>query len=68
MIITTTTHLPPALAKAWLQHLRDFDMANPGCHFSVRMDAPEVSISEAEDMLEITPHLGSVQIFGKLGT
>jgi hypothetical protein len=33
--IFTVAHLPPELRQVWLQHLRDFDTAHPGCHFEV---------------------------------
>ncbi len=31
--------IPPELQQKWLQHVRDFDAANPGCHFEVMVDA-----------------------------
>jgi hypothetical protein len=39
--IFTCAHVPPSLEQKWLQHLRDFDAANPGCHFEVGVDGPE---------------------------
>lgn len=55
MKIFTTAHVPDDLAKAWLQHLRDFDTAHPGCHFQVSIDAPDIAMSEAVKMMDINP-------------
>ena len=46
--IITQAEIPSELEQAWLQHLRDFDAAHPGCHFQVLMDSPEQSIEEME--------------------
>lgn len=38
--ITTVAYLGDDLVQAWLQHLRDFDVAHPGeCHFRVLADS-----------------------------
>ena len=56
MIITTRAHVPDELGGAWLQHLRDFDTAHPGCHFEVVADAPEMSTGEIiKTLKDISP-------------
>ena len=37
-IIITRVLIPEALTKAWLQHVRDFDIAHPGCHFDMMVE------------------------------
>jgi hypothetical protein len=55
-------HLPEALTQAWLQHLRDFDVAHPGCHFEIMADAPEMSLVDMLKELQVTPGLTFQQI------
>lgn len=61
--IFTTAHVPDELRQAWLQHLRDFDTAHPGCHFEVAVDAPEASLAEMVAELRLNPELTFQQIF-----
>ena len=56
-------HVPPELEQAWLQHLRDFDTAHPGCHFEVGIDAPKETFAEMVERLRIEPGLSFMQIF-----
>jgi hypothetical protein len=60
--IFTLAHVPPALERAWLQHLRDFDIANPGCHFEVMADTPKATFSEILEMLRLNPALTFTEI------
>jgi hypothetical protein len=56
MKILTIADVPDELAQEWLQHLRDFDAAHPGCHFDIAANAPNVSSGAAMEMLlEIEP-------------
>lgn len=56
--ILTLAEVPPELAHAWLQHLRDFDAANPGCHFEVKVyDATDRPLDEIREILNIDPPL-----------
>lgn len=55
--IFTIAHVPDDLNQAWLQHLRDFDAAHPGCHFQVFADAPDVSSEEVLKMMVVKPDL-----------
>lgn len=57
MKIFTVANVPDALMQAWLQHLRDFDSAHPGCHFEVMADAPDATLAEIVDMVRIAPAL-----------
>jgi hypothetical protein len=61
--IFTCTHVPDALAQKWLQHLRDFDTANPGCHFEVGIDGPDATTAEMVRMLHVEPGLTFTKIF-----
>lgn len=49
--------VPADLAKAFAQHVRDFDAANPGCQFEIVINAPQHSIAEAIRMMELDPPL-----------
>ena len=55
MKIFTIATVPDDLAKAWLQHLRDFDAAHPDCHFQVMADAPDMPLSEVIEQMQINP-------------
>lgn len=60
--VFTVAHLPHKLAQAWLQHLRNFDTQNPGCHFEVMADAPNLTIAEMQKLIQIDPALSFEQI------
>jgi hypothetical protein len=61
--IFTIAHVPEELQPAWLQHLRDFDTAHPGCHFEVALDAPDASLEEMVERLRVEPSLTFTKIF-----
>jgi len=62
--IFTIAHVPHQLMQQWLQHLRDFDTANPGCHFEVCIDGPpDATMQEMVQELQVTPNLTFQQIF-----
>jgi len=61
--IYTIAHIPEELRHAWLQHLRDFDTAHPGCHFEVAADAPDKSIVQIVELLRVNPEMTMTQIF-----
>jgi hypothetical protein len=61
--IFTVSHITEGLEQAWLQHLRDFDIAHPGCHFEVFGDTPDLSAAEVVEMLTISPGLTFSEIF-----
>lgn len=65
MKIFTVAHLPNDLetTQAWLQHLRDFDAAHPGCFFEIGADAPELSLREMIEHLQVDPELTFTQLF-----
>jgi hypothetical protein len=60
--VFTVAHVPQGLAQAWLQHLRDFDVAHPGCHFEVLTESPTLSAAEMIEMTKIEPDLTFSQI------
>lgn len=63
-VIFTRAHLPEELTQAWLQHLRDFDVAHPDCHFEVAVDFSKgVTLTEAVERLKVEPELRFVDIF-----
>lgn len=62
-IIFTRAHVPDDLAKAWLQHLRDFDLAHPGCHFEVLADTMHIPLEVMVEMLKINPGFSFQRIF-----
>jgi hypothetical protein len=54
--ILTRSHVPTTeLLQAWLQHLRDFDTANPGCHFEIGIEVPDVPTEKAIEWLQVNP-------------
>lgn len=53
----TIAHVPQELANAWLQHMRDFDTANPGCHFEVGSDCPDLTVQELLQIVRLNPEL-----------
>jgi hypothetical protein len=63
MKIFTIAHVTDGLENAWLQHLRDFDTAHPGCHFQVFADAPDVSTEAMVEMLLVNPDLTFTKVF-----
>lgn len=63
--IFTIAHMPEKLAHKWLQHLRDFDAANPDCHFEVFNETPDVSMADALRMLKVEPGLTFTKIFAR---
>jgi len=63
MKIFTVAHINDELQQKWLQHLRDFDVAHPGCHFEVMMDTPDMSLQEMVEKLQVNPKLTFTKIF-----
>jgi hypothetical protein len=63
MIIWTKAHIPAALLQKWLQHQRDFDTANPGCHFEITADEPSLSIEQMLEGIEVNPPLPHLKVF-----
>jgi hypothetical protein len=61
--IFTIADVPEELSQAWLQHLRDFDVAHPGCHFQVAADAPDMPMAKIIEMLQLNPGLDFMAIF-----
>jgi hypothetical protein len=57
VIIFTRATVPAELAQAWLQHLRDFDAAHPGCHFEVFADAMAMTMAEVIEAMRVNPEL-----------
>jgi hypothetical protein len=51
MKIFTRADVHDHLAKDWLQHLRDFDTAHPGCHFEVMLDGSDTPLAEMVEVL-----------------
>jgi hypothetical protein len=50
--VSIVAHVPPALLKALYQHIREFDVAHPGCAFEILVNAPEQTVDEAIAALE----------------
>ena len=61
--IFTRATVPDGLSQKWLQHLRDFDAANPGCHFEVFVDTPDRSMDEVIKLVQVEPGLNFTRIF-----
>jgi hypothetical protein len=68
MKILAQCEIPDELANAWLQHLRDFDTAHPGCHFEVMMQSGRtVPVREMIAELTVAPALTIEQVFARKG-
>jgi hypothetical protein len=63
--IFTMAQVPPSLEREWLQHLRNFDTAHPGCHFEVIADTPHYTFREIIDLLRVNPHLPLQEIIAR---
>lgn len=64
--IFTCADVLAGLEKEWLQHLRDFDTAHPGCHFEVWADVPNTTQDEIMEVLRVNPELGFTQYFERV--
>lgn len=58
--VFTIAHMPDDLAHAWLQHLRDFDTAHPGCHFQVVANAPDATMAQMLEALNVVPAFSTI--------
>ena len=60
-------HVPLELMVKWLQHLRDFDVANGGVvHFNMTLNTPNLSVQEVTDMLDhVEPGFAQRETFTK---
>lgn len=62
-VVFTRATVPDGLEQKWLQHLRDFDTANPGCHFEVFNDTPHLSMNDVIKLVQVEPGLTFTKIF-----
>jgi hypothetical protein len=63
--IVTVAHIPEGLEHEWLQYLRDFDIAHPGCHFEVLAESP-LTVAEITEVLQkIAPGFGNITTIKK---
>lgn len=65
MRIACVADVPDELAQEWLQHMRNFDIAHPGCHFEVR-GATGASINTVLRSLQIDPPFAHVAVIKKV--
>lgn len=50
--IYTIANVPDELVQAWVQHLRNFDIAHPGCHFRVVSRSDDGTVAEMMELLD----------------
>ena len=50
------------LLQPFLQHIRDFDIKHPGCHFEIVGDMQGVSVAEMLEKLRVNPNLKIVHV------
>jgi hypothetical protein len=61
---TLVSDVPAKVLMQWLQHVRDFDTANPGCRFEVMIEAADKLTGEMiEKLRAINPEL-SIEKWG----
>lgn len=53
--IAIIASVPADIAQQFMQHMRDFDTAHEGCHFTIRADAPGLRVEEIERILDVEP-------------
>jgi hypothetical protein len=63
--IFIAAQVPPELQRAFLQHVRDFDIAHPGGHFEMGIDGPDIPLAEMVEQLRIDPALNFAAIFDR---
>jgi hypothetical protein len=56
-------HIPADLLRAFVQHIRDFDVAHAGCHFEIAADVPDVPIAEVIEMMRVDPALTFTKVY-----
>ena len=56
-VIYTKAIVPDDMQQAWLQHLRDFDVAHTGCHFEVVMESETKTVGDLMRSVDIHPPL-----------
>lgn len=56
-------HLPANLDRKFIQHVRNFDTANPGCHFEMGVEGPDLTMGEMVERLRVEPALTFTKIF-----
>jgi len=61
--IFTRATVPDGMEQKWLQYLRDFDTANPGCHFEVWVDTWDLSMNDVIRLVQVEPGLNFTKIF-----
>ena len=55
--------VPESLQQKWLQMMRDFDTANPGCHFDVGIEGPEEPFADMLKRLHVEPGLTFTKLY-----
>ena len=54
--------IPADLDAAFFQHLRNFDVAHPNCNFEVMVDAPNLTMKQMIEKLQVDPKLTFTKI------
>jgi len=64
--IMTDGVFPDELLTTWLQHVRDLDVAHPGCHFSISAESGTLTTEDVQSALDAVeppfPVLGEAQV------
>jgi hypothetical protein len=60
--IFTRAYVPDELSNAWFQHIRDFDVAHPGCHFEIMEDVPDLTLEQMMERVKLDPELTFTKI------
>jgi hypothetical protein len=63
--IFTRATMPENLQQKWLQHLRDFDTANPECHFDVGIDGPDEPMADMLKRVHVEPGLTFTKMYAR---
>jgi hypothetical protein len=60
--IIVIAEVPDNLGQAWFQHVQDFNVKHPGCHFNAFADAPDKSADEIMEILNVKPPLAKMKV------
>jgi hypothetical protein len=60
--IVVIVEVPDEQGQAWFQHVRDFDVRVSGCKFNMFAVAPDKTVGELSEMLNVQPPLAHKKI------
>jgi hypothetical protein len=65
MKVFVIAHISDELQQPFLQHVRNFDTAHPGCHFEIGLEGPDIPMKTMVERLLVEPELTFTKIFDR---